>query len=253
MKKIVSMLATAPLVAALLVFGLVSTAVASTGGRVALVIGNGSYQFAPDLKNPSNDAAAMAERLRTLGFETVEGLDLDYDAMRATLRDFARQSKGAEVAIVYYAGHGIAVNGINYLVPTDARLDDPVDWEVQVFPLDDMLRLMRHAEGASLVFLDACRDNPLAEVLAGSMGTTTRSIGARGLARVDVEADGVGMAIAFATSPGEVAEDGEGENSPFTSALLNHIGTPNTDITEIMSKVTGEVVRETNQRQRLCS
>jgi len=218
--------------------------------RVALVIGNSAYQNAPALRNPANDAAAMSAKFESLGFETIEGVDLDYDATRAIMRDFARAARDAEIVTIFYAGHGIAVDGVNYIVPVDASLGDPVDWEFQVFSVDEFMRLVRYSSGASLIFLDACRDNPLATVLAAQMGNGTRSIGTRGLARVDVDSDGVGMAIAFATSPGEVAQDGEGRNSPFTAALLNHIGTPNADITEIMSRVTGEVYEATGRSQR---
>lgn len=218
--------------------------------RVALVIGNSAYENAAPLRNPANDAEAMGAKFRSLGFETIEGLDLDYDATRAIMRDFARAARDAEIVTIFYAGHGIAVDGVNYIVPVDARLDDPVDWEFQVFAVDEFMRLVRYSAGASLIFLDACRDNPMASLLAARMGEGTRSIGTRGLARVDVEAEGAGMAIAFATSPGEVAQDGQGRNSPFTAALLEHIGTPNADITEIMSQVTGAVYEATGRTQR---
>lgn len=218
--------------------------------RVALVIGNSDYEFSTPLPNPTNDARAMAEKLRNLGFETVEGYDLDFNEMRMTLRKFARQSRNADIATIFYAGHGIAVDGINYLVPTDAQLDDPVDWEFQVYNIEEFLRHVRHSKGASLIFLDACRDNPLAQNLARSMGQSTRSVGGRGLAPIDVNDAASGMAIAFATSPGEVAQDGEGQHSPFTAALLKHIGAPNTDITEVMSKVTGDVFEATERQQR---
>lgn len=218
--------------------------------RVALVIGNSAYENAAALRNPANDAEAMAAKFRSLGFETIEGFDLDYDATREIMRDFARAAREAELVTIFYAGHGIAVDGVNYIVPVDASLSDPVDWEFQVFSVDEFMRLLRHSSGASLIFLDACRDNPLASLLAAQMGDGTRSIGSRGLARVDVEAEGLGMAIAFATSPGEVAQDGAGRNSPFTAALLEHLGTPNADITEIMSRVTGAVYEATGRTQR---
>lgn len=218
--------------------------------RVALVIGNGAYENAAVLRNPANDAGAMAAKFRSLGFETIEGFDLDYDATREIMRDFARVARDAEIVTIFYAGHGIAVDGVNYIVPVDASLSDPVDWEFQVFSVDEFMRIVRYSGGASLIFLDACRDNPLASLLAANMGNGTRSIGTRGLARVDVAAEGLGMAIAFATSPGEVAQDGAGRHSPFTAALLEHIGAPNADITEIMSRVTGTVYEATGRTQR---
>lgn len=227
-----------------------SLATMAQAKRVALVIGNSKYEHAQPLPNPVRDATAMAEKLRSLGFETVEGHDLDFDGMRSTLRDFARQARTADIATIFYAGHGIAVDGVNYLIPVDAQLDDPVDWEFQVYDIEEFLRHVRHAKGASLIFLDACRDNPLAETLARSMGKSTRSVGGRGLARIDVDSGASGMAIAFATSPGEVALDGEGDHSPFTSALLKYIGQPNTDISEVMSRVTGDVFESTDRAQR---
>ncbi len=227
--------------------GLASVASAN---RVALVIGNSKYAHAQPLPNPVNDATAMAEKMRSLGFDTVEGYDLDFDDMRTTLREFARKARNAEISTIFYAGHGIAVDGVNYLVPVDASLDDPVDWEFQVYDMEEFLRHVRHSKGASLIFLDACRDNPLADTLARNMGNSTRSVGGRGLAKIEIESNAAGMAIAFATSPGKVAQDGAGNHSPFTEALLKHIGKPNTDISEVMSLVTGDVFESTDQQQR---
>lgn len=233
--------------ATLLVLALATTAQAK---RVALVIGNSAYQAAAPLPNPANDARAMSQKLEGLGFEIVEGIDLDHDGMREVLRSFARAARGAEVATVFYAGHGIAVDGINYLVPVDASLDDPNDWKFQVYPLEDIMKTVKHSAGASLIFVDACRDNPLAGALARSMGKSSRSAATRGLARVAPKATGKGMVIAFATADGQTASDGDGANSPFTTALLNNLGAANTDITTVMSRVTGEVLDATNQVQR---
>lgn len=224
-----------------------STALAK---RVALVIGNSDYAHAAPLPNPVNDGTAIAALFREIGFETVEGYDLDYGGLRATLREFARAARGAEVTAVFYAGHGIAVDGVNYIVPVDATLDDPVDWEFQVYDVNEILDLVRYSSVASLIFLDACRDNPLAGVLARSMGTGTRSVGTRGLARIEADQGSSGFAIAFATSPGTVAEDGRGEHSPFTLALLDNLAAPNRDIAEVMSRVTGDVYDRTERRQR---
>lgn len=233
--------------AALLVVALATTAQAK---RVALVIGNSAYQAAAPLPNPANDARAMSQKLQSLGFEIVEGFDLDHDGMHDVLRSFARAARGAEVATVFYAGHGIAVDGQNYLVPVDASLDDPNDWKFQVYPLEDIMKTVKHSAGASLIFVDACRDNPLAGELARSMGKSSRSAASRGLARVAPKRTGKGMVIAFATADGQTASDGEGANSPFTTALLNNLGAANTDITTVMSRVTGEVLEMTDQVQR---
>lgn len=229
---------------------LIAPLAAASQKRIALVVGNGAYEHVSKLPNPANDAKSISEKLRNIGFETVEGYDLNHDDLRQTVRVFAKKARNAELAIFFYAGHGIAVDGVNYLVPTDAVMDDPVDWEFQVFAVDDVMRHMRHADGASLILLDACRDNPFMETLATSMGTSTRSLGQGGLSVMDPDVHGDGMAIAFATSPGNVAEDGHGEHSPFTQALLDHIDAENTSFAEIMGRVTGDVYKSTNERQR---
>lgn len=219
--------------------------------KVALVVGIGAYENAPALKNPVGDARAMAASLKRLGFETVEGYDLDRRGLQDAVRDFASASRNAELTTFFYAGHGIAYEGRNFLIPVDARFEDATALDFEAVPVDVITKQMRYADAVSLVFLDACRDNPLAETLARSLGFSTRSASvARGLASMDVTQAGRGLAIAFATSPGQVAYDGAGEHSPFTSALLEHIEAKDTDITEVMSRVTGDVLRLTDERQR---
>ncbi|KAJ55887.1 hypothetical protein ACMU_08955 [Actibacterium mucosum KCTC 23349] len=217
--------------------------------RVALLIGNSAYQHTVQLKNPSNDAKAMAAKLRSLGFETVEGYDLDFLGMRSKAREFASLAQGSDVALFFYAGHGIAVNGTNYIVPVDAQLSDPTAVDFETVPVDMITDQMKYGNGVNLVLLDACRDNPMATQLSAVGATRSMRVGA-GLAEMGLDNAGEGLAIAFATSPGAVAEDGQGEHSPFTTALLNNIGAANTDFTEVMSRVTGEVYNSTNQRQR---
>ena len=218
--------------------------------KVALVVGNGAYQHAPSLTNPVADAKAVAAAFDRLGFETVTGYDLSRMGMTATMRTFARASRNADLTVFYYAGHGIAYDGRNFMVPVDAKFDDPTALDFEAVGVDFVTKQMRYADGVSLVFLDACRDNPLAATLSRSMGFSTRSAVSRGLAQMDVTGAGKGLAIAFATSPGQVAYDGAGSHSPFTSALLKHIETPDTDSTEVMSRVTGEVLRSTDEKQR---
>ncbi|MCH2094586.1 MAG: caspase family protein [Rhodobacteraceae bacterium] len=234
--------------ACVLIFGL--SAKAAQANRTALVIGNASYQHAGALKNPVNDARAMAAKLSALGFNVVEGYDLDYVGTLRSMRDFARASYGADVALVYYAGHGIAVDGQNYLVPTDARLDSPSDWKFQLYAVADLIEMLNQNADVALLFLDACRDNPLSNILAQSRGLATRSAADRGLSPIQAPTRGAGIAVAFATSPGQVASDGEGAHSPFAAALLTHIDLPNTDIMEVMSRVTGDVYKSTNEVQR---
>ncbi|MEO1024418.1 MAG: caspase family protein [Pseudomonadota bacterium] len=226
------------------------SAVSALASRIALVIGNSDYEIAGVLKNPVNDAKAMAEKLRGLGFETVEGYDLDKDGLNDTLDVFSEKVLGAETAIFYYAGHGISVDGVNYLVPVDAVLNHPVRWKRAMVPLNDIMETLSYSSGPNLLFLDACRDNPLADMLNSTMGNLNRSVATeRGLSRIEPGDSSSGTAIAFATSPGHVAQDGEGSHSPFTSALLNHIGAPNTSIADVMIRVTGEVKEKTSGQQ----
>lgn len=217
--------------------------------RVALVIGNGAYLHATHLPNPRNDAVAITGKLKELGFDVVEGYDLDYEALSPKVREFARASRDADVAIFFYAGHGIAIGGENYLVPIDAQLADSTAIDFELYPISTIIKQMSYSNGANLIFLDACRDNPLADMLSRS-SQATRSIAPSGLASMDVVDNGYGTGIAFATQPGAVAMDGKGGNSPFTEALLKHLGAVNTPITSVMNRVTGDVFETTEQAQR---
>jgi len=213
--------------------------------RVALVIGNSAYQHVAALPNPRNDAADMAEKLAGLGFEVVLGEDLDFNGMRQKAREFTGKLEGADIALFYYAGHGLQVNGNNYMAPVDARLASHNDLDYEAMPMGLVLSAMERNTKTSLIFLDACRDNPLAVNLARSMGTRSGSVG-RGLAKTE---GGVGSLIAFATQPGNVALDGTGRNSPFTSALLKHLGTPGQGVTDDLILVRREVLEATAGKQ----
>jgi uncharacterized caspase-like protein len=213
--------------------------------RVALVIGNSAYQHVPQLRNPHNDASDMAAKLQSLGFDVVAGTNLDLAGIRKTVRDFVDRLDGADMALFYYAGHGLQVNGENYIAPVDARLGSYLDLDFEAVPMNLILSAMEQATQVNLIFLDACRDNPLAENLSRSMGTRSTSVG-QGLARLGT---GVGSLIAFSTQPGNVALDGDGRNSPFTSALLKHLGTPGEDITRNLIRVRREVLDATGGRQ----
>jgi len=226
----------------LILAGLVAPAEAK---RVALVVGNSAYKHATTLKNPKNDADSLSAVLERLDFEVYKGTDLDRARFEGTVRDFARAIRGADVALFFYAGHGLQVNGRNYLAPVDARLADEADLEFETLRLETILAQMERETETSLVFLDACRNNPLARNLARSMGTRSASVG-RGLARVDT---GIGTLIAFATEPGNVALDGAGDNSPFTTALLSHIEKPGLDIAQLMRRVRLDVMNSTARRQ----
>jgi uncharacterized caspase-like protein len=220
--------------------------------RVALVIGNSKYDVVAELENPERDARAMAAKLASLGFEVIEGYDLDVFAMQQKIREFARATRVADTSLFYYAGHGLGVGDKNYIVPVDARFKDPAALEFETVELDTVMRQMHASNGVSLVFLDACRDDPaMVNAVSRSLSSGTRSVSVgQGLVAVVAPDSGKGTAIAFATSPGDVAYDGDGLHSPFTEALLKHIGQPNMSISEVMAYVTGDVREATNDRQK---
>lgn len=219
--------------------------------RVALVIGNGAYEHTVALPNPANDAQTMATKLRSLGFEVVAGQDQTYNDMRRSVLDFAKKAYGAEIALLFYAGHGMQVAGQNLLVPIDAKIEDETSLDFETISVDFILRQMSKDVKVQMVFLDACRDNPLARTLARRMGPSRSGSLGSGLAEIKPqETGGEGSVIAFATSPGDVALDGTGDNSPFTTALIRHIDTPNVSIQTVMTRVTGDVYDQTEKRQR---
>lgn len=213
--------------------------------RVALVIGNGNYKHSSLLKNPHNDAADVAAALRDIGFEVIEGSDLDRRGMELKIRDFSDKLESSKLAIFFYAGHGLQVDARNYLVPIDARLARPGDLSLDAIDLKVVLDQMEATQRVNLVFLDACRDNPLSRSFATRLGTRSSSVAA-GLAPVNST---VGTFIAFATQPSNVALDGQGRNSPFTEALLRHIKTQGADISEILRRVRRDVIEATNRSQ----
>ncbi|UVK40336.1 caspase domain-containing protein [Mesorhizobium sp. AR10] len=214
--------------------------------RVALVIGNGTYAEAGTLANPANDALDIADKLRSIGFEVIEGNDLGKRELERKIGEFSDALEGAGVGLFYYAGHGLQVDGRNFIVPVDARLDMPVRLRLEAVPIDEVLDIMEQQTKVSLVFLDACRNNPFARSL--SRNATTRSATAlAGLAQFDTTR---GSFIAFSTAPGAVAMDGTGRNSPFAAALLRHIAEPGQSINDMMIAVRRDVVSETRESQR---
>lgn len=225
--------------------GFAGAALAET--RVALVIGNSAYAHTTPLANPLNDARDMSAALKRTGFDVVEALDADKRKLDGALRSFADKLSAADVALFFYAGHGLQVGAQNYLVPTDAKLERERDLQFEAVSLDFVLRQMEiEREGkTTIVILDACRDNPLSRNLARSMGTRSASIG-RGLAAAST---GLGTFIAYATQPGNVALDGDGRNSPFTAALTRQIEAKGRNLTATMIEVRKQVVAATGGRQ----
>jgi uncharacterized caspase-like protein len=232
----------APVVAYLLL-----VAPAAAEKRVALVVGNSAYAHAAVLPNPVNDASDMAAALTQVGFEVILGLDLNKSAFDAKVRDFARALDRADVAVFFYAGHGLQASNRNYLVPVDARLQVERDLDFEAISVDFVLKQMElEREGkTNVVFLDACRDNPLARNLARSMGTRSAAVG-QGLAQVQT---GVGTFIAYSTQPGNVAVDGQGRNSPFTAALARGVRESGRNLTSVMIDVRKDVLAVTGGKQ----
>lgn len=222
-----------------------SSTVATTSERVALVIGNSNYRFAGQLINPKNDANDIAKAFEAIGFRVIKGTDLDKAAMDRTIRKFARALSRAKTGVFFYAGHGIQVAGQNYLIPVDAKLEDPTGIDFELIRADIVQRAMELATRTNLIFLDACRNNPLARNLARAMGTRSTSIG-RGLASIE---SGAGTIVSFATQPGNVALDGKGRNSPYTKSLLRHLATPGEDISSILIWVRNSVMQDTQNKQ----
>jgi len=183
--------------------------------------------------------------LRNIGFDVIEGRDLERRAMEEKIREFGRRLDNADVALFFYAGHGLQVGGKNYLVPVDAKLERAGDLSFETLDVGLVLGQMEADKRVNLVFLDACRDNPLSRSLARALGARSAAVG-QGLASIQ---SAVGTMIAYATQPDNVALDGDGRNSPFTTALLKHIATPGLEISSVMKRVRADVVAATRDRQ----
>ena len=222
---------------------------ATAGRRVALVIGNSEYAHTTPLLNPSNDANAMTNMLQSIGFEVISGIDLDKSAMEGKIREFAIEAETADVSLFFYAGHGMQHAGRNYLVPTDAKLENATAIDFELVDTKLVTAYMSDRDKVAIVLLDACRDNPLSRSLSRSLRATRSAEINPGLAAMQAERGG--MLIGFATAPGDVALDGEdATNSPFTTALLKHFPTEGLELQQVMTRVKADVLTLTRQRQR---
>ena len=210
--------------------------------RVALVIGVATYRHAPQLVNTQNDARAIAGSLERLGFQVETVFDPDRGALEGAVRRWGQRAQGADASLFYYAGHALEIGGRNWLIPTSAELQTALDLRFEALDLDSVLEQVAGRSKVSLLFLDACRDNPFRMKLSAA----TREVPTRGLGRVDAAA---GTFVAFATAPGTVAQDGAGPNSPFTAALLRHIETPGLEVRRVLSEVRREVRDATQGKQ----
>jgi uncharacterized caspase-like protein len=213
--------------------------------RVALVIGNSAYQNVALLPNPTNDGAVIASTLKNAGFDVVDSRhDLPANEMRRALRDFADRARDADIAVIYYAGHGMEVDGNNYLIPVDAKLERDTDVYDEALSLDRVLVSIEPAKQLRLVILDACRDNPFAKSMKRTLAS--RAIG-RGLAQV--EPANPNTLIAYSAKAGSTALDGDSKNSPFTIALSKHLTTPGLDVRRAFGFVRDDVLKTTSNRQ----
>lgn len=231
--------------------GLSSAFALVPGKKVALVIGNSSYVHAVSLPNPVNDGKLMAKTLRDAGFTVLEGEDLNKVDMGRLLDEFTEAAYDADTALVYYAGHGLQVDGTNYLIPIDAELQQPAQLQTRTIPVGDVLNAMPPDPAVGIIILDACRDNPLARTLAAAL-PKSRSMGS-GLAAVQASGlshDAGGLLIAYATDPGAVAYDGKEADSPYTTALVKHLTTPGLEIQSALTRVRADVTAATNGAQR---
>jgi hypothetical protein len=220
---------------------------ADGGRRIALVIGNSAYRNVPALTNPQRDAALVADAFRRTGFETVNlQIDVARDALVGALRDFAQQAETADWAVVYYAGHGMEVGGINYLIPVDAKIAADRDIGFEAVPLNQVLNAAERARKLRLVILDACRDNPFASQMKRTMTVASRSV-SRGLAAIEPEA---GSLVVFAAKDGETALDGDGMDSPFTLAFLKNLQTPGLEVRRLFDYVRDDVMDATKRKQQ---
>ena len=213
--------------------------------RVALVIGNAAYQNVPRLPNPVNDGNTVATTLKNAGFDVVDNRhDLSAADTRRALRDFSDRARDADIAVVYYAGHGIEVDGGNYLIPVDAKLERDTDVYDEALSLDRVLIAVEPAKKLRLVILDACRDNPFSKNMKRTVAS--RAIG-QGLAKI--EPTSPNLLIAYSAKAGSTAADGDGNNSPFTVALSHHLTTPGLDVRRAFGYVRDDVLKTTNNRQ----
>jgi uncharacterized caspase-like protein len=230
-------------VAAAALFSILTTP-AFADYRVALVIGNSAYARVPPLPNPVHDAEDVAATLKQSSFETIVATDLDKAGMDEAMIKFARAARTADVAMFYYTGHALQFGGINYLVPVDAQLSDEADLR-RLVRVDDVVADMQPAKNLRILVLDSCRDNPFTAQLQRSIGPARSASIGRGLAKIDSPE---GMIIAFATQPGRTADDGDGRNSPYTTAFLKNIEAKE-EIGTIFRRISADVYQTTHQTQ----
>ncbi|MBR0721311.1 caspase family protein [Bradyrhizobium manausense] len=233
------------LTAATALAGVAATAAATESRRVALVIGNGAYRNVPTLTNPPNDASDIAAALSRLGFTVALATNAGFDDMRRRLIAFGRDAAGADMAAVYFAGHGMEINGENWLIPIDAELKRDTDAANEAINLQSVMLQVSNTTSLGLVILDACRNNPFAARMNRSMAT--RAAPTSGLGRIEPVGN---VLVAYAARDGTTALDGEARNSPFAAALLRNIEAPGVEVTFMFRNVRDDVMEATRNEQQ---
>ncbi|CAN7475997.1 caspase family protein [Rhizobium sp. LjRoot30] len=232
--------------AALFLFALLCFHPAQAERKVALLIGNAAYSApATELRNPPNDIAAIGAMLTGADFDVTVVTNVGRSAMSAALAGFEEKARGADVGLIYYSGHGMEIGGTNYLLPVDVKLASDRDVKYEAIALDDLLVAMDGVRTLKLVLLDACRDNPF---LTAMKRLATKGIPSRGLARVETAESN--LLVGYATAPGDVALDGEGDNSPYASALVRHLVEPGVEVETALRAVAKDVFEATGGKQR---
>ncbi|MEP6836511.1 MAG: caspase family protein [Bradyrhizobium sp.] len=217
---------------------------ASADKRVALVIGNGAYAYKAGLPNPPHDAADVAAALKRSDFEVISGIDMSQSGMQDAAIRFSRAARNADVALFYYSGHAMQFNGVNYLMPIDAKLDDEADLK-RFTRVDDIMNDLQQAKNLKILVLDSCRDNPLAETLKRSIGQTRGVLVRQGLSKMEAP---LGTIVSFSTQAGQTADDGNGRNSPYTAAFLKRIEEPH-EIGDIFRQIGSDVYETSGKAQ----
>jgi hypothetical protein len=225
-----------------MIFMLIGGGSAYADKRIALIVGNAQYAHINPLKNPGNDAPDLAEALKSIGFEVILRTDAAKNELDRALAEFSRKSVGADVALFYYAGHGVQYQGTNYLLPTDIDVLDINDVVFQALDTNIVRNAFQQANGVKILILDACRDDPFKRTRVAR-----RAIASPGLTRVDATD---GMIVVYATSPNQVALDGNERNSPFAEALVQRVREPGVEITAMLRRVAGDVYERTRKEQR---
>jgi uncharacterized caspase-like protein len=232
-----------------------SSTIALAEKRVALILGNSAYEHSTPLRNPVNDANALSKAFSRLDFKVIQGVDQTKLEMDNQIQLFSENLKGTELAVFFYAGHGIQLNFKNHLVPVDFNPQVDTNLISQLISLDNILHELEKKKCVSIIFLDACRDNPLANKLSANLSSGRSllidekrgvKVVGQGLAEVEGKA---GTLIAYATQPGNVASDGDGKNSPFTEGLLKYIEQPGLEIRDMLSYVRVRVIKKTAEKQ----